>query len=203
MLDNFNGQPPQVPQNLNFEQAIKQQVLGAFDEKKDAVFKALVEDKRSYCQHIPEQIFVNNFLPYMLGERQDNANWVVEWIAIAGSPSAEVCVVDPYDKTKELFYVPPLFNTQLVGSNSGPKYSTLLERYQQYNDNSPYLGMSFLNDELSKKASAISQQGANPQAQEYKAMWDFILLRYRPNASVQPAGIPQQGQDNSLDSLMA
>ena len=158
----------------------------------DSIFKTLVEDKELYVNAIPESLFVNYFLPFFMG-RNDNPNWLMEWISIAGTPASEVRVYG--DVTREtLFYVPPTLNVNnFILPNSENNLANIFIRYNMYNRNLPQEGTRFLLNELEEKKRLL----VDPLEQHYLGNWIDILRRY----NIQPpaAVASQTPSDDYLD----
>lgn len=196
---NGNRQPINMDDLLN---KMRGQVEADFDAGRDRIFESLVENKEAICTRIDERLFAEYFLPYFLGERNDNPNWPVEWIGIAGAPSAEVAV-EGFENgmRKTLFFVPPLMNTSLIADNKGTKYSMIMDRYSMEKDASPFRGMAFLEQEFGKKSEQTIQQEFNQVTARYAHQWDYIRTRYRGH--VVPVVVQTQFADNSLNDLMS
>ena len=75
---------------------------------------------------LPEKIFVSNFLSLFHGDIVDENKRLVltqHWVGIAGGPSQEVSIVD--DNGKELYRVPPIFNSSAVNIIENGRMSML------------------------------------------------------------------------------
>lgn len=141
---------------------------------------------------IPESVFRDYFLPRFLGIIDTpRSSWVVEWISIAGSPTAEVGIT--HDTSKELLYVvPALLYTNNLGlaKNSGD-LGDIFKRYKQIIINLPQNGTSFLMEALHHKNQEYlsSLDITLPEAQ-----WLEIMIRY--------GIIDLSGQENSSGALV-
>jgi len=144
------------------------------DESKDSIYNKLVGDTASYCNSIPESLFVNYFLPFFLGNAI-NENWVLEWISIAGSPMLPIRVFK--DGTNETLYmVPGLLNTNnLLAEKGRVGINDIIARYEQYNSNLPIKGVRFLIEALNDKGNEIL---SNNNLDEVSKVWINILTRY-------------------------
>lgn len=196
---NGNRQPINMDDLLN---KMRGQVEADFDAGRDVIFQSLVENKEANCTRIDERLFAEYFLPFFLGERNDNPNWIVEWIGIAGTPSTEVAVEGFENGVKKtLFFVPPFMNTSLISDNKGTKYSMIMDRYSLEKDASPFRGMAFLEQEFGKKSEQTIQQEFNQVTAQYAHQWDYIRARYRGH--IQTFQPQPSFTDNSLNDLMA
>lgn len=75
---------------------------------------------------LPEKVFVSNFLSLFHGDIVDENKRLVltqHWVGIAGGPSQEVSIVD--DNGKELYRVPPIFNSSAVNIIENGRMSML------------------------------------------------------------------------------
>lgn len=136
------------------------------------VFKGLIPDGPQHF--IPEDLFVNYFLPRFMGRVLDPGNWVVEWISIAGSPTAEVGVRDPNGNV--LFTVPPLLHTKgLVMNKENGDLGDIFGRYLQMKNNLPQVGTKFLFQKLGEKSQEFLDRVS---ISKEESSWMYILLRY-------------------------
>lgn len=148
-----------------------QQQLSA---SKDSIYDKLVGDISSYCNSIPESLFVNYFLPFFIG-KQFNDQWVLEWISIAGSPMASVRVFKD-GSNETLYFVPSILNANSLMANKGSvDMNSILARYEQYNSNLPIQGVKFLFDALNDKSRELLN---NVNLEETNKVWIDIFTRY-------------------------
>lgn len=141
---------------------------------------------------IPEDIFVNYFLPRFLNRVPNPGNWVVEWISIAGSPTLEVGIKGPAGE--HLFTVPPLLYTKgLLQDKKAGNLGDIFERYTMMKNNLPGEGLRFLNGKLSEKTVEIL---GNYNIGEQEAAWMAILSRY---GLIEKGGSGDPGSSGSQD----
>lgn len=171
--------------------AVRNMLLAEMDKSKAVVFDGLLNNVA--LNSIPESLFVNYFLPCFVGNPV-SANWVIEWISIAGTPMAEVNVIR--DGSNELlFTVPSILNTNnLFLHKEGGDLGDIFARYDQINNNIPGQGLNFLMQALnSKNQELLNKISFN----EVNQRWYNILLRYN---MVQPVGqTASQPTDDSGD----
>jgi hypothetical protein len=158
----------QAPQNLNIQNVLLQEL----NKSKKSIFEGLLNEP--YLNKIPESLFVNYFLPFFAGQAS-SPNWVIEWIAIAGSPMARVAVFD--DNTQEVLYiVPSLLNTQnLILPNRGANFAAVFNNYSQMSNNLPVQGLNFLIKALNDKNEELLK---NIDFNESTKTWKEIFQRY-------------------------
>lgn len=171
--------------------AVREMLLKEMDKSKTVVFDGLLNN--TMINSIPESLFVNYFLPCFLGNPV-SANWVVEWISIAGTPMADVNVVR--DGSNEiLFTVPSILNTNnLFLHKEGGDLGDIFARHDQINNNIPGQGLTFLLQALNSK----NQELLNKISFDHvKQRWFEILVRYNIAQQSQQTG--QQTTDSSGD----
>lgn len=143
---------------------------------------------------LPESIFRDYFLPRFLGAiRESQAEWVVKWISVAGSPTAEVGIVDDVNGSL-LFSVPPLLYTNNLGLNkSEGDLGDIFKRYKQIISNLPQSGTGFLMEALyHKNQEYLSSLDIGP----VEAQWLTIMLRYGIiDMNEQPLQLEQSADD--------
>lgn len=158
---------------MSLEKHIKMQqeaMMSDITSTRDHVFEGLVTNIT--VVRIPEELFINRYLPAFMGKPLDN-NWVVEWISIAGSPASEVDVFD--SSTGEVLYrVPPLLatNNVLLGQD-GISFTAIMGRYEQLSTNIPQHGVRFLGEALSNKGDQVDINSTSVMEQ-----WRYILGKY-------------------------
>lgn len=163
--------------------AVKTASLAINEIHENLVVKAKTED----LAKIPEDIFKQHFLPFFSGKeaRDENKNVLGEWIGIAGSPVAEVNVID--NEGKVLFTVPPIFDSTVIKAvqdNLGKSFSDIYALYRLHSNNLPAQGENFLTKELSKKyADTITK---SELLEENSKKWEKILNRYDGNNNTTP-----------------
>lgn len=170
---------------------LKSSIADEINNSRDMIYSYLVEGVKPAT--LPESIFVNYFLPYFTGDRSSNI-WVSEWISIAGTPMAEVMIVE--DNTgKELFLVPSIFNTNGLFTMTRPgSYNDIFHRAEQLSNNIPITGFRFLLEALHSKSMT---QTAGVDFTDVDRKWYYILSRYNK----EPTGHSSQTQqqDNVSD----
>ncbi|QXN70511.1 putative glucuronate isomerase [Bacillus phage vB_BspM_AgentSmith] len=181
---------------MSLEKHIKMQqdaIHSDITSTRDHVFEGLVTNLT--VSRIPEELFVNRYLPAFMGNPLDN-NWVVEWISIAGSPASEVDVFN--SSTGETLYrVPPLMATSnvLLGQD-GVSFTAIMGRFEQLSTNIPQHGMRFLNEALADKGDQV-----DPNSSTVMQQWQYILGRYNllPSQSVAVNSDNDDDMDDFLD----
>ena len=131
---------------------------------------------------IPENVFVGYFLPSFIGGTQ-NPNWVAEWVSVAGTPSAEVSVVDIQGNI--LFQVPPLLSTQSLSFGTGGIRFNHIANEAHLRENSLAGKEGFLTAAMYEKTTQMQ----NADTDRVSLVWNSILTRYgyvQPPPAVQP-----------------
>lgn len=135
------------------------------------IFEGLVNSVQP--NRLPENIFVSYFLPGFMGTNP-NQNWMLEWISIAGSPSAEVSVFDPATD-QELFRVPPVLSSRsiLLPSSQGD-LGDIFKRHEMMSNSLGASSANYLFSALEEK-SAQALAGYHNDTND---RWLGILARY-------------------------
>ena len=174
---------------------LKQALISEMEKSKTVVFEGLLESPS--FNRIPEDLFVNYFLPCFIGRNTSNPNWVMEWISIAGTPMAAVMVFDKVTR-QDLFMVPGILHTNnLYLSQGRGGMNDIFTRHSQISANLPSSGMAYLFNALSDKNSELLQNHNNDAVRN---QWNTIFARYNL--------IPQQSQQvtassgNNLDDFL-
>ncbi|MGI9212589.1 MAG: hypothetical protein ACR2HF_08960 [Methylococcaceae bacterium] len=183
----------------SLETQMYQQTMGQVSKDMGKVFNALCVENDPVLGRIPERIFRDYFLPYFAGERSmEDTNIVAQWISVAGTPSAEVRVIDDVTQ-EELYRVPPIMSTQFLDVQTRPNGQSMKEVLEQaalYRRNIPAQGERFLEMAYGDKAQVMLRNARLPE--EYNRRWGEIMVRYRKQTS------PIQGTvghvpDSSID----
>lgn len=150
---------------------VKQSIFNDLSKGQDLIFNGLVTNNP--VNRLPEPIFASYFLPGFLGSNP-NQGWMLEWIGIAGSPSAEVSVFDPATQ-QELFRVPPVLSSRniLLPSEQGG-LNDIFKRHEMMGSTLGASGANYLFNALEKK----SAQAVASYQNDTDVRWSAILARY-------------------------
>ncbi len=133
------------------------------------IFEGLIGEYQ--INRLPESVFRAHFLMAFAGQPTD-PNWVAKWIGIAGTPSAEVAIVD--QQNNELFRVPPVIASTgvvLQGRSAG-RMKDIFSHASDLSRNSPYQAVQFMNQALGTKTQEF---GEVPESHQ---RWRGIFERY-------------------------
>lgn len=129
---------------------------------------------------LPEELFVNYFLPYFSGAKSisENNDIIKTWISIAGNPTAEVAILDK--NMNVLFKVPPLFDTGILKTidTNSRKLSTIYHNYSIRKNNMPMTAENFLESAMEEKNKSLISNVVN---HKYQKQWQDIFDRYNIN----------------------
>lgn len=144
----------------------------------DNVFHDLVEN--SPKAKLPEELFVSNFLPFFTGKAnaETNPDFLPTWISIAGSPAADVDVIDKNGKV--LFTVPAFIDSGFINplkNTSGLSYSDIVNMAILFGNNIPKQGAAVLTNELENKVKRLKDK--SPNYAKKIALWEAIFQRYK------------------------
>lgn len=177
---------------------VKEMVLRETREVQDYVFTELVEKAAMDRRQLPEEIFVKEFLPYFAGEPvpEGRQNTMALWIGIAGSPTAEVTVIN--NKGEALFNVPPVLDTSFLAAarsnNVLENYDRIVDHSNLISNNIPDAGSTFLETALTDK---LKQMTANRHPSDAQDRWQDIIKRYR-HTDTDQAQQPADQQHSAL-----
>lgn len=143
---------------------------------------------------ITEVIFRNYYLPCFAGFVQP-PNWMLNWINIAGSPTAEVGVTD--EQGNILFKVPPLIAaTNVILHGQGDTLSEVFSRREMLRNNISVDHNEYLHQQLDQK----TQELGNPTNNEMVRRWEEIFQRYNvPRNNTGNTGTQFGGGDDMFE----
>jgi hypothetical protein len=150
---------------------------------------------------LPESVFVEHFLPFFSGKLDDprvqGRDVLTDWVSIAGTPMAEVEILD--EQQNVLFAVPALYDTNiisLVQPKAGNAISDIYREFELRKAGVPVAANNFLTNALLDK----SQQLTNPEQNVTVQRWNAIYERY--NATPANTGTaPSGNSDPSVDVI--
>lgn len=160
---------------------------------------------------LPEDIFVNYFLPYFVNRQAGYPNEekvVNDWISVSGGPYNEVDILDPAGKP--IFTVPSLMNTSSFNphNDSEIKYADLVATAEAYRVMSDIHANNFLEQALTVKFREVFEPTDKIFTSEQR--WFAIFKRYPDNlpaalsdiinGQLKPAA--QEEKKSSLDDEM-
>lgn len=152
--------------------------MNSLNQQNAEIFKQLVSDP--IVRSLPERLFVSNFLPFFAGELdpKQSPDFYSLWISIAGSPMAELDIVD--DRNTPLFRVPGLIDSSIINPNrenkSGMNFADVVIMAKLYGNMTPAAGANALNKGLSEKYRQL--QAKSPTFETNVKRWYEILKRY-------------------------
>jgi hypothetical protein len=170
---------------------LKQMVQDDLAKGISLIYPSLVENLE--VNVLPEHIFKGYFLPGFLGQNP-NKSWLAQWIGIAGSPSAEVSVID--SAQRELFRVPPILLSKDVLFRASRheighivQHSVKLQNTLQGKD-------TYLYQSMANKAREVSSPSMNGAI----ARWREIFSRYGVNVDIPSAAAnAESGSDDMFE----
>lgn len=189
------------------QEIFKNRLIDEISQKTNAVFDSLVTAQPK--AKLPEDVFKYHFLPYFSGQEENSKtrNITAEWVGVAGTPMAEVDVVDKAGKV--LFTVPPLFDTSSLNISKRPAGRSLADITNEFNlinHSVPVAASRFLNNALTQKGDEIigMSDGQDPGVKAVAPdRWLSILNRYGfKSADGAGAAKPTQTQNSAVDDLI-
>lgn len=172
-------------QVTGFLAAIKEDLLAG--EKK--VYEGIVLSPM--LNTIQETIFRNYYLPCFAGFVSPQ-NWMLNWIQVAGSPTAEVIVQDASGQS--LFQVPPLLATaKVILVNRAGSLNDIFHRQELLKNSLGGKHSEYVFQELERKQQELNM----PIQQDTSERWDAIFQRY----NVPVVETVRQGNDAPQDDI--
>lgn len=184
-----------TPAQIHAQQVSEQMKQQKIEETRKAITEchelAIVRHEN---HRIPEQVFREGFLPFFTGQDNDPKKpHMANWIAIAGSPTSEVDVVDEADQV--LFTVPAMMSTGSISLKTvrGESMGDLMRQYQHHKSITPHAGNNFAHTHFGEKAKDLVSDPTDnfTKAQEG---WSKIFNHYNipdPNAKPEAAAVAQ------------
>lgn len=166
------------------------------------IFDALVVNAHNDVAKLPEEIFKGHFLPFFSGEKdiKERKEFFSEWIGIAGSPMAEVNIIDNNGQT--LFTVPPMLDSSVIETakrNLGESFSDIYSQYKMHSNNLPVVGERVLADAFEKKIGTTIKKSDVVQANQDR--WNSILNRYGREKTAATTNVANSRANNAGDEL--
>lgn len=170
---------------FNPMQRVEKVKLDRINANAEFFFKELVLKPRDNVSKLPENIFVNYFLPFFCGEIDINKykeNVLTQWISIAGSPTAQVNIVAS-GTNNILFTVPGLVDTNFIDVNNINKSQPLnhiFTNYELHKNQLPILGHKYLANALEDKMKqiAVKDESVKTNMSQHQQQWLDIFVRY-------------------------
>lgn len=156
----------------------QQMVLNTMQSQIDKINADLVDP----IARLPEEIFVQIFLPIFCGEKPVDAPESVEmlnnWYGIAGNPYRPVDIVDGRSG-EVLFQVPAILNNKAIdpvkGSSGTKSFRQVIASAQQLGNVSPQMSKNYLDKQLMER-DLVSVE--NSGIEEATKQWIEIFKRY-------------------------
>lgn len=162
-------------------------------KKGDEYFSLIVENTVSDIKRLPESTFVKNFLPYFCGEEDTTkeSNTIAIWIAIAGSITSKVHVVDKNDEI--LFTVPPINDTSIFdvnNKNQAQGFKNIVLNYRLYSNQTPMSAQNYLARTIDSRIEKLRTESV--MFNENETTWKNIFARYGKGPSVKAVDVKKQ-----------
>lgn len=165
------------------DEITKQHTDAAVNQIKDSInyhFEQLVVKPQNEISRLPESIFIETFLPFFCGEKsfEDEQQFLVKWIAIAGNPSKEVHIVD--DGFEVLFTVPAIMDTTCIdfkNDRKGQSLANIIANYELHRNQLPVVGKKYLEGTIDKRLETLNKKSDIVATNEQR--WREIFIRYK------------------------
>lgn len=174
----------------------------ATNEIKDSInyhFEQLVVKPYQEISKLPENIFIEVFLPFFSGEKnfEDEKDILIKWISVAGNPTKEVQVVD--DVGQVLFTVPPIMDTTCIdykNDSKGQAIGNIIANYELHKGQLPVVGQNYLNGTIDNRLRSLTKNSEVFEANEKR--WNQIFVRY---GKVKDSSIKETQNSDPSDEL--
>lgn len=136
---------------------------------------------------IPEEVFRNYYLPCFAGFVNPD-NWIVNWIQVAGSPMAEVSVVD--QNGQEVFRVPPLLaSSKAFLINRAGSLNDIFSRQELLKNSLGNTHAEYVFQQLGHKSEEIDHSVSQDALQRWKVIFNaYGIVFNTPNTPQAQAG---------------
>ncbi len=156
----------------HYIEQIRQKAEEAIEDSYNALVRNVIYNK------LPEDIFVNKFLPYFCGEKTLNETddpIMALWIGIAGTPTLPVTIINAAGEP--LYNVPALFSTNIINTldPNSKSFKDIVNNYLIRRENMPMMANGFLAGALEEKSKSLINTKEDP---ETIAQWEMIFNRY-------------------------
>jgi hypothetical protein len=143
----------------------------------DGVSKALNEITKASINELPEQLFVNHFLPLFLGEVPQDTNLLQTWFGIAGNPYMPVNVTG--NNGEILYTVPAFFEREAItldnADSNATSFTDIIATTEQLSHLHPKRAERYFEDQMNRRN--IVKDG-NPLVARNIKIWAEICERY-------------------------
>lgn len=174
----------EMTQVQKVQDRLTQSLLENIRQQESNFLSEIVEDAAQNRAQLPEPLFREHFLPFFSGASsiKDRSDVITKWIGIAGSPVAEVDVVN--EQGQALFTVPGYYDTTVVDAMSRSlgkeaTLSTIINRYNQQMTNIPQIAEKEVQKNLEVKSESLLQPSKNYQ--NNRERWETIFHHYGLN----------------------
>lgn len=174
----------EMTQVQKVQDRLTQSLLENIRQQESNFLSEIVEDAAQNRAQLPEPLFREHFLPFFSGASsiKDRSDIITKWIGIAGSPVAEVDVVN--EQGQALFTVPGYYDTTVVDAMSRSlgkeaTLSTIINRYNQQMTNIPQIAEKEVQKNLEVKSESLLQPSKNYQ--NNRERWETIFHHYGLN----------------------
>lgn len=145
----------------------------------DYHYDQLVEKPSKELSTLPENIFVQYFLPFFCGEKtieKDN-DVIAKWIAIAGNPNKEVNIIDEDGQT--VVTIPALVDSSFIdfkNINKGQPIKNIIANYELHKSQLPIVGENYLRNTMDSRIESLTKDSAVQVENELR--WINVFARY-------------------------
>lgn len=145
----------------------------------DFHFEELVVKPYQEITRLPENVFVEVFLPFFSGEKNfdDEKDIIIKWVSIAGNPTKEVHVVD--EAGTILFTVPAIMDTTCIDYKNdakGQPLGNIIANYELHKNQLPVVGKNYLDGTIDNRLRTLTKNSEVFLSNEKR--WNDIFVKY-------------------------
>lgn len=153
---------------------------------------------------LPEPLFVKEFLPFFSGKPVKDKNSIMrDWMIIAGSPTAEVEILDI--NRNVVYRVPSLFDTNVVSMADGMSLRRILLTANEKSKGLPMVADNYLLSTIGGDSGVVVNKEAAFNV-ETRTRWTEIFQRYDglalTNKEVKELTAPKSNPDDELETSL-
>lgn len=173
--------PPAMTQVQQVQDRLTQSLVDSIKQQESSFLSEIVEDAQHNRAKLPEPLFREHFLPFFSGASaiDSRSEVITQWIGIAGSPTAEVDVIN--EQGESLFTVPGYYDTTVIDAMSRSlgkevTLSRIINIYNQQMTNIPQVAETEVQKNLEVKKESLIQPSKNYQ--NNRERWESIFTHY-------------------------
>lgn len=165
----------------------------------NSIYDSLIKTSGESITSLPENVFVQNFLPLFAGENAPNNATLQLWLGIAGNPYMPVNIVD--SKGEILYTVPAFFERSAIqigkaGDTAAP-IQHVIKTTEQLSKLHPRRGEVYFQEQMNRR-NIVSQ--SSTLTDKNRKIWIDIFTRYNKPIPVYMVESKSESTDKKVES---